>query len=108
MPAYDELIIVARATDLEDSRYPRFIDALERGVQFLINHPEESWQLFVTKYPELDDQLNSRAWYDTIPRFALRPGALDIRRYRRFAAFLESQALIPRVRPVDHYAVQLH
>ena len=108
VPAYDELIIVARATDLEDSRYPRFIDALERGVQFLINHPEESWQLFVTKYPELDDQLNSRAWYDTIPRFALRPGALDIRRYRRFAAFLESQALIPRVRPVDHYAVQLH
>tara|TARA_B100001123_G_scaffold288187_1_gene321116 strand:- start:1350 stop:2336 length:987 start_codon:yes stop_codon:yes gene_type:complete len=107
VPAYDELIIVARATDLEDSRYPRFIDALERGVQFLINHPEESWQLFVTKYPELDDQLNLRAWYDTIPRFALRPGALDIRRYHRFAAFLESQALIPRVRPVDHYAVQL-
>ena len=57
--------------------------------------------------PELDDELNRRAFADTLPRFALRPAALDHARYVRFAAFLERQGLIKPPPPVDTYAREL-
>ena len=107
VPAYDELILVAHAERLGDPALRRFVDALEAGVRFLVNHPEESWTLFLRGREELDDELNRRAWADTLPRFALRPAALDRARYARFAAFLELQGLIETARPVADYAVEL-
>lgn len=107
VPAYDELILVANNDSLGDPRLRRFVDALERGVQFLINHPDESWRLFVKAYKDLDDELNRRAWRDTLPRFALRPAALDNARYRRFARFLKDQKLIEDIPPLETYAVEL-
>ena len=107
VPAYDELILVANKKSLGDPRLRRFVDALERGVQFLINHPGDSWRLFVGAYKDLDDELNRRAWRDTLPRFALRPAALDANRYRRFARFLQAQKLIEDIPPLETYAVEL-
>jgi putative hydroxymethylpyrimidine transport system substrate-binding protein len=107
VPPYDELIFVANRDALDNSRLPRFLDAIEAGTLFLLNHPEESFALFVKGRPELDDELNRRAWSDTLPRFALRPAALDNARYARFAAFLERQGLIEEPPPVERYAVEL-
>ena len=107
VPPYDELIVVANTERLGDPALRRFVDALERGVQFLINHPDESWRLFLQGREELDDELNKRAWRDTLPRFALRPAALDTQRYERFAAFLAAQGLIPEALPASAYAVEL-
>jgi putative hydroxymethylpyrimidine transport system substrate-binding protein len=107
VPPYDELILVANTADVGDPRLRAFLDALERGVQFLINHPDESWALFVRGRPELDDALNRRAWTDTLPRFALRPAALDHDRYARFGAFLAAQGLIEAAPLVDAIALEL-
>ena len=107
VPAYDELIVVANADKLDDRRLVPFLRALEAGVQYLINHPQESWRLFIKRNPLLDDELNRRAWRDTLPRFALRPAALDRGRYARFAKFLAASGLIDRARPVADYAVEL-
>jgi putative hydroxymethylpyrimidine transport system substrate-binding protein len=107
VPPYDELVFVANRGGLDDPRLPRFLDAIEAGVLYLVNHPDESFQLFVEGRPELDDELNRRAWSDTLPRFALRPAALDTARYARFAAFLERQGLIESPPPVERYAVEL-
>jgi putative hydroxymethylpyrimidine transport system substrate-binding protein len=107
VPAYDELIFVARRDRLDDPALRRFLDAIERGTQYLINHPEESYDLFVADRPDLDDELNRRAWDDTLPRFALRPAALDTARYRRFEAFLREQGLIGETPPLAEYAVEL-
>jgi putative hydroxymethylpyrimidine transport system substrate-binding protein len=107
VPPYDELIFVANGEGLDDPRLPRFLDAIEAGTLFLVNHPQESFDLFVKSHPELDDELNRRAWSDTLPRFALRPAALDTARYARFAAFLERQGLIETPPPVERYAVEL-
>jgi putative hydroxymethylpyrimidine transport system substrate-binding protein len=107
VPAYDELIFIANRAKLDDPRLGRFLDAVERGVQYLVNHPDESFKLFVKGRPELDDALNRRAWTDTVARFALRPAALDHARYARFAAFLADQGLIKPPPPVDSYAVEL-
>ncbi len=107
VPIYDELILVARRDRLGDPRLRRFLDAIEEGVGYLLNHPDESWAMFVRGRKELDDELNRRAWRDTLARFALRPAALDRARYARFAAFLERERLIERARPVADYAVEL-
>ncbi|MGH6913115.1 MAG: ABC transporter substrate-binding protein, partial [Geminicoccales bacterium] len=107
VPAYDELIFIANSQNLDDPRLPRFLDAVERGVLYLVNHPDDSFELFLEGRPELDNELNRRAWADTLPRFALRPAALDTARYERFAAFLEDQGLIKSPPPVEDYAIEL-
>jgi len=107
VPAYDELILVANRGRLDDPRIDAFLSAVERAVQYLVNHPEDSWALFVDHRRELDDELNRRAWRDTLPRFALRPRALDRARYEAFAAFLKDQGVIDEVPPVDSYAVEI-
>lgn len=107
VPAYDELIVVANSAKLKDPRYRKFVDAMERGAQYLVNRPQESWELFIKGRKELDDELNRRAFRDTLPRFAHSPAALDSRRYARFAEFLKQQGLIKAVRPVSDYAVEL-
>jgi len=107
VPAYDELIFIANRAKLDDPRLGRFLDAVEKGVQYLVNHPDQSFKLFAEGRPELDDELNRRAWADTISRFALRPAALDHARYARFANFLAHQGLIKPPPPVDTYAVEL-
>jgi putative hydroxymethylpyrimidine transport system substrate-binding protein len=107
VPTYDELTLIANNADLDDPRLPRFLDAVEQGVQYLVNHPDESFTLFIKGRPELDDELNRRAFADTLPRFALRPAALDSARYARFAAFLEAQGLIKPPPPVATYAREL-
>jgi len=107
VPAYDELILVANRAAVGEPKMARFVQAVERGTQYLINHPIESWELFVAYDKSLDDELNKRAWRDTLPRFALRPAALDQGRYRRFAAFLAEQGLIDKQPPLADYAVEL-
>lgn len=108
VPAYDELILVARNDRTGDPRLRAFLDALEQGVQYLVNHPDESWGHFINGRPELDDELNRRAWRDTMPRFALRPAALDRERYARFSKFLAEQELIPAAQPAEAYATELN
>ncbi|HXV25802.1 MAG TPA: ABC transporter substrate-binding protein [Alphaproteobacteria bacterium] len=107
VPAYDELIFIAHRDRLDDARLPRFLDAIERAVLFMLNHPEEAWDDFRRYRAELDDELNKRAWADTLPRFAKSPAALDIGRYQRFAEFLLEQKLIPETLPVERYAIDL-
>lgn len=108
IPSYDELILVANKDRLGDKNLRKFVNALEAGVQFLLNHPEESWKLFVKgERAELNDELNKRAWADTLPRFALRPGALDKNRYNRFAQFLLEQEMVKSVPPLESWAVEL-
>jgi putative hydroxymethylpyrimidine transport system substrate-binding protein len=107
VPAYDELIVVANAENVSKPSVLKFVRAMERGVQYLINHPDESWRLFIKDRKELDDELNRRAWRDTLPRFALRPGALDRNRYEGFAAFLKKQGLITNTPQIDSFAIEL-
>jgi putative hydroxymethylpyrimidine transport system substrate-binding protein len=107
IPSYDELILVAHHDNLEQPKLRKFIDAMEAGVRFMVNHPEESWKLFVRGQKDLDNKLNRLAWRDTLPRFALRPGALDHACYERFAKFLKAQGLIKKIPPLEGYALEV-
>jgi putative hydroxymethylpyrimidine transport system substrate-binding protein len=108
VPPFDELIYVAHRDNLDDKRMLAFMGAVEQGVQYLLNYPEESWKLFIKgREKELDNELNRRAWRDTIPRFTASPAALDTQRYKRFAEFLLATKVIDKTPPVSSYTVDL-
>jgi len=104
VPIYDELIFVAHKDAVGDDRLARFIGAIEAATVYLTNHPDAAWEMFIKAHPDLDDTLNKRAWYDTLPRFSKSPAALDEGRYARFAEFMRRQGLIDTVPPVADYA----
>ncbi|MBP2227393.1 putative hydroxymethylpyrimidine transport system substrate-binding protein [Azospirillum agricola] len=105
VPPYDELIVIAHKDKTGDARIKRFLEAVERATLYILNHPEEAQTAFVKDRPELNDELNRRAWADTLPRFSHSPAALDSQRYARFAEFLKARGLIQTVEPVERYAV---
>lgn len=107
VPTYDELIYVANPDKMNKPMIRRFLRATELATQFIVNHPEESWEVFKGSSKELDDELNAKAWVDTMPRFALRPEALDEGRYTRFEAFLSEAGLVEGKRSVSELAIDL-
>ena len=107
VPTYDELIYVANPERMDAGMIRRFLRATELATQYIVNHPVESWEIFAATSAELQDELNEKAWVDTLPRFALRPEALDEGRYTRFEAFLAEAGLVEGTRPVSELAIDL-
>ncbi|SLN36175.1 Putative thiamine biosynthesis protein [Pseudoruegeria aquimaris] len=107
LPTYDELIYVANTESLDTDKIARFLAATEKATQFIVNHPEESWEIFAGTSKELQDELNAKAWVDTLPRFALRPAAFDAGRYAAFETFLHEFGLVPSVNPVSAIAIDV-
>ncbi len=107
VPPYDELIYVANPERMDKDAIARFLAATEKATQFIVNNPDEAWEIFATTAPELQDELNARAWVDTLPRFALRPAGFDHGRYARFEAFLQEQGLVPALNPVSAISVDV-
>ena len=107
VPTYDELIFVANPATMDADASRRFLHAVERGAQYMVNHPDEAWQLFSATAPDLQDELNAAAWKDTLPRFSQSPAALDQGRYARFETFLKEAGLIDEILPVSDLAVDL-
>lgn len=107
LPAYDELIYIANRDSMNKDVIRRFLQATELATQYIINHPQDSWDIFKSTAKELDDELNKRAWVDTLPRLALRPAALDAGRYVRFEAFLKDAGLLKDTREVAQFAIDV-
>ncbi|MEF1228640.1 ABC transporter substrate-binding protein, partial [Vibrio fortis] len=95
VPAYDELIFVANANKRDEAAIKAFNKALEQATTYIVNHPTESWKQFVAYSPDtLNNELNQRAWNDTLTRFALRPSAVDLKRYDDYAQFMYDKGII--------------
>ncbi len=107
VPAYDELIYVANPDRMDRDMLARFLRATEIATQYIINNPEKSWEIFAETSKELQNELNRRAWLDTLPRFALRPAAFDAGRYLDFQDFLARAGLIPEQVPISRIAVDV-
>lgn len=107
VPAYDELIYVANAETMDKAMLAKFMKATELATQYIINNPKESWEIFSGTSKELQNELNRRAWLDTIPRFALRPAAFDAGRYQAFQSFLMKSSLIKEEQPITKLAIDV-
>lgn len=107
VPSYDELIYVANPDTMDADKVARFLRAKELATQFIVNNPEESWEIFSGTSPVLQDELNARAWVDTLPRFALRPAGFDAGQYSRFEQFLLDCGMIDSINPVDAITIDV-
>lgn len=95
VPTYDELVVVANAENYDAEAINKFNKALEQATTYIINHPQQAWDEFVAYAPDtLNNELNKRAWNDTLTRFDLRPSAVDLQRYDNFTQFLFENKII--------------
>lgn len=95
VPSYDELIFVANANTYNKKDIEAFNKAIQQATTYIVNHPNAAWEQFVAYAPDtLNNELNKRAWNDSLSRFALRPAAVDLKRYDDYAQFLFDHKVI--------------
>lgn len=110
IPRHDGMILMANHSvlALQRSELKRLLSALEDATEWIINHPDEAWQLITHHNPGMDTAINQRAWPDTLRRLALRPAALDARRYEALQTYLYKQGYIENRQPLERLAVDLY
>jgi len=106
-PLYDELILVTNKSKINDPSLIKFIRALKQGVDYLQKNPQKSWQKFAANHPELNNTLNEKSWFLTLPYFARDPAKLDQKRYQSLADFMYKEKLITYVPNIDGYTREL-
>jgi putative hydroxymethylpyrimidine transport system substrate-binding protein len=95
VPSYDELILVANSKSYDADAIKKFNLAVEKATAYIINHPQQAWTEFAAYSPDtLDNELNKRAWADTLSRFSLRPSAVDLARYDNLVKFMFEHKII--------------
>jgi putative hydroxymethylpyrimidine transport system substrate-binding protein len=107
VPNYSVLIFVTNKENVEDSRLPRFLDALKDAVAHLDAHPEQAWNSFANKHPAANNIKNRDMWFATLPYFSEEPSMFDLNEWKHFAEFMHSNQMIKMAQPASHYAVSL-
>lgn len=104
IPSYDELVFVANAKTYNKKTISAFNSAIEEATTYLVNHPDQAWKQFISYAPDtLNNKLNHMAWQDTLSRFALRPSAVDLKRYDDYASFLYQHKIITTLPKAKDY-----
>ncbi len=62
---------------------------------------------FAKTHPELNDELNRRAWFATLPYFTQKPAAFNLIAWKIFIAFMKKNELIQTEQPIENYTVNL-
>jgi len=105
VPTYSELIFVVNKNNRHDPRLQPFMTALKKGMDYCQKHPEESWQLIIKSHPELNDTLNRRAFFATLPYFAKKPDKINSAEWRTFIAFMQKKGAIKTIHPLSDYVI---
>lgn len=107
LPTYDELILVANKNKINNPALIKFVKALQQGVDYLQKNPKKSWQKFAENHPELNNVLNEKVWFATLPYFAKNPAKLDRSRYQNFTNFMWKEKLISYIPNIASYTQEL-
>lgn len=107
VPPYSGLVYIVNKDRLNDPRLKKFMEAVALGVQYLVNHPETSWEQFAKAHPDLNNSLTKAQWFATLPRFALRPELVDLPRISAYAAFMQTTGAIKKAPAATQVAVEL-
>lgn len=108
VPIYDELVLVAKKETLDMAKTRRLLAALKEATTWLRANPDAAWKAFEAYGgKEVANELNKRAWKDTLPLLAADPAALDSMRYERFASFLKTRGLIKEVPDINSYVKEI-
>ena len=104
VPIYEELIYIANQKNKNNPLFDKFFNAIQKATLTIINDPVSTWKDFSSFRKGLDDELNKRAYKDTISRFALRPQAHDLKIYKNFSKFLKNKGIIKQDINVESFA----
>ena len=96
VPSYEELIYISNVKKRNNPVFDKFFKAIQKATLTIINDPETTWKDFSTYRKGLDDELNKRAFKDTLSRFTLRPQAHDLKTYEEFGNFLKEKGIIKK------------
>ncbi|WP_423739119.1 ABC transporter substrate-binding protein [Conservatibacter flavescens] len=108
VPSYEELILVVNKDRLQAPKFKQFLTALQQASDYVRANPDEAWQVFVSYKPqELDNELNRRAWRDTLPYLSQHVGILNRQKYQEVAEFMAKHKLIKKIPNIEDYAVEL-
>ena len=104
VPTYEELIYIANKKNKNNPLFDKFFSAIQKATLTIINDPVSTWKDFSSYRKGLDDELNKRAYKDTISRFTLRPQAHDLKTYSNFSNFLKRKGIIKKITKVETFA----
>ena len=98
VPAYEELILVTHPDFAGKDKLERFLTVLDQATSLIITDPEASYRSFVSFRPDdLDNELNRRAWRDTLPKLARKTRQTDPNSWDQFAHFMKDRDLIDSI-----------
>jgi putative hydroxymethylpyrimidine transport system substrate-binding protein len=107
VPTYDELVLVARRSTVEDhpEAIRAFIAALDKGTDYAIGHPQEAANAVLAAGKGLDPT-QTRAEVDaTLPLLAGSKdqpyGYLDPEEWGAYASWMQQRGLISEAPPID-------
>lgn len=104
VPSYEELIYISNTKNRNNPIFNKFFKAIQKATLTIINDPQSTWKDFSSFRKGLDDELNKRAYRDTLSRFALRPQAHDLKTYKEFGGFLKEKGIIKKTMQVENFA----
>lgn len=102
VPDYYELVIVAnmRTIKLKRKLIKSFGEALEKGILYTTDHPQEAFEIFTKANPDLNNELNRKALFATLPYFA-RSQVQDSTIWGNFQDFLLKEGVIDKKSDVN-------
>tara|TARA_B100001093_G_scaffold23106_2_gene20534 strand:- start:14932 stop:15879 length:948 start_codon:yes stop_codon:yes gene_type:complete len=104
VPAYEELILVTHPDYAGTNKIERFLTVLDQATSMTIHDSETSYRLFIGFRPDdLDNELNRRAWRDTLPKLARETRQTDSDSWDQFAHFMKDRGLIDNVPDQETY-----
>ncbi len=90
-PKYNELILIANTNYSNKALLQNFLAAVQEGADYLNQYPEKSWEQFANNHLELNNELNRRAWFQTLPYFSRNIAGFDKSNCLKLSAFLNQQ-----------------
>jgi putative hydroxymethylpyrimidine transport system substrate-binding protein len=104
VPTYDELVIVARRSTLQEKgeRIRLFVSALRRGTEAAVANPKAASEAIVAANPDLEPKLAAAQVKATLPLLAARTagkpyGYMDPKEWEAFAAWMRDEGLIAKL-----------
>jgi putative hydroxymethylpyrimidine transport system substrate-binding protein len=91
VPDYSELIFITNPSDKHKSTTEAFLRATQKGVSYIINHPDQAWNRYIALYPDQNTPVNHMIWENTLPRFALRTSLVENERINTLTHFLKQR-----------------
>jgi putative hydroxymethylpyrimidine transport system substrate-binding protein len=102
VPDFYQLLLVAHSNTMAQrpATLAALVRAVDMGIRFMLEEPDEALKAFLEVHPELDTLLTRQAFQATLPYFA-RSQHQEEAHWRRLTEFLRQRGFIAKAPPVS-------